>query len=163
MKEIVSFLQLNEFKTYIVSGTDTFFIRALACEKLNINPEYVVGTKITLNYDEERNAIRGDKLLYKNVKEVKPLSIIEEIGKQPVLSFGNSSGDIAMHRYCLDDNPYNAKAFMVVADDMDRERGYPPEEIEKRVQNWDDFYLFSMKNEWKTIYGDNVTLKKLYS
>ena len=48
---------------------------------------------------------------------------------------------------------------MNVADDQVRERGYSPEEIEKRIAEWGRFHKFSMKNDWKTIYGDNVTLK----
>ena len=85
--------------------------------------------------------------------------ILQEIGKQPVLSFGNSSGDIKMHRITLTNNPHESMAFMVVADDLNRERGYTPEELAKRTKDWGDFSLISMKNDWKTIYGDNVTLK----
>ena len=41
------------------------------------------------------------KLLVKNVKMNKPSVIAQEIGVQPVLSFGNSSGDASMANYVI--------------------------------------------------------------
>lgn len=159
MKEIVSFLQLNNFTTYICSGTDRFMCRTIACEVLNIPVNHVIGMDVSLYMDENHQMTRGDKLIYKNVKAVKSELITQEIGKKPILSFGNSSGDIEMHRLAIKGNNYKAKAFMLVADDMVRERGYTPSEIEKRTKNWGEFELISMKDNWKTIYGDNVTLR----
>lgn len=37
----------------------------------------------------------------------------QEIGKIPVLSFGNSSGDSAMHNYCLSNKNYKTLAFLL--------------------------------------------------
>ena len=52
------------------------------------------------------------------------VSAIEtEIGKKPVLSFGNSSGDTSMANYVINDNEYEALAFMVCCDDLEREKG----------------------------------------
>ena len=39
--------------------------------------------------------VRTDSLIIKNLKTNKVLQIYREIGKKPVLSFGNSSGDEA--------------------------------------------------------------------
>ena len=50
-------------------------------------------------------------------------AIVREIGKQPVLAFGNSSGDLAMEIYTISDNPYKSAAYMVLADDEKREYG----------------------------------------
>ena len=45
------------------------------------------------------------------------VSAIEtEIGKKPVLSFGNTS----MANYVINDNEYEALAFMVFCDDLER-------------------------------------------
>ncbi|MCQ2802897.1 MAG: hypothetical protein MJ225_04455 [Bacilli bacterium] len=159
MKEIVTYLQRNEFTTYICSGTDRFMCRTIACEVFNIPTNQVIGMDVSLYSNDQHQVIRGDKLIYKNVKDVKAQLILQEIGKQPVLSFGNSSGDIKMHRIALTGNRYKSMAFMVVADDTTRERGYTSEELEKRTKDWGDFSLISMKNNWKAIYGDNVTLK----
>ena len=37
-----------------------------------------------------------------------------------MISFGNSGGDSAMHNYCLG-NTYRSVAFMLIADDEDRD------------------------------------------
>lgn len=161
MKEIVSYLQLNDFTPYICSGTDRFMVRKIACKIFNIPSNHVIGMDVSLYKNENDQMTRGNKLIYKNVKEVKPQLISQEIGKKPVLSFGNSSGDEEMHRFCIKENHYKSKAFMVVADDVVRERGYSEKVIEKRIENWGEFNLISMKNNWKTIYGDGVTLKNI--
>ena len=41
--------------------------------------------------------------------------------KVPVLSFGNSSGDSAMHNFCLSNSVYKTAAFMLIADDEARD------------------------------------------
>ena len=38
-------------------------------------------------------------------------AIVREIGQQPVLAFGNSSGDLAMEIYTISNNPYRSKAY----------------------------------------------------
>ena len=114
---------------------------------------------VSLYRDSEGTTIRGPELKYKNVKEIKAELIAQEIGTWPILSFGNSSGDIQMHEMALNNKNYHSLAFMNVADDLEREFGYTKEELEKRTKDWGKFEKFSMKNDWKTIYGDNVTIK----
>ena len=75
----------------------------------------------------------------------------------PVLSFGNSSGDAAMHNYCLSNNQYRTAVFMLVADDDARDHANLAEAA-KREAKWREanYYIISMKNDFKTIYGPNV-------
>ena len=79
---------------------------------------------------------------------------------QPVLSFGNSSGDAAMANFVLDENPYKSAAFMLCCDDTERENGNP-EKAEKMRKTCEEngYTAISMKNDWTTIYGENVTKK----
>ena len=86
--------------------------------------------------------------------------ILQEIGEQPVLCFGNSGGDEAMANFTISNNKYKSLAYMLCCDDLDRENG----NIEKANKMYDScekngFTAISMKNDWKTIYGDNVTKK----
>ena len=97
--------------------------------------------------------------------------IIREIGKKPVLGFGNSNGDASMLNYVTTENKYNSKAFMIVADDVKREHGIDTiengivnttnsDELKKMWESKDyDFQVISMRDDWKTIYGENVTIK----
>lgn len=160
MIEVVEYLQQNNFDVYIVSGTDRFMVRKIISQHLNISTKKVIGMDVGLYVDVRGDVRRGSNLMYKNVKKVKPELIAQEIGNYPIISFGNSSGDIDMHNIALSNPNYHSIAFMNVADDQERERGYSPEEIEHRTEKWGAFHKFSMKNDWKTIYGDNVTLKQ---
>ena len=86
--------------------------------------------------------------------------IAQEIGEQPVLSFGNSTGDSSMAEYTITDNKYKSLAFMLCCDDLERENGNT-KKAEKmaslcKENNW---VPISMKNDWSTIYGDGVTKK----
>lgn len=160
MIEVVEFLQQNNFDVYVVSGTDRFMVRTIISQHLNISSKKVIGMDVSLYVDGDGNMCRGAELKYKNVKKVKPELIAQEIGNWPIVSFGNSSGDIDMHNIALNNPNYHSLAFMNVADDLVRERGYDGETLQKRIKGWADrFELISMKNDWKTIYGDNVTKK----
>ena len=86
---------------------------------------------------------------------------MQEIGVQPVLSFGNSSGDASMAEYVTSGNPYRSLAFMLCCDDTERENGNT-EKADKMYASCEEFgwIPISMKNDWSTIYGDGVTRKQ---
>lgn len=172
MIEVVAYLQNNGFSTYIVSGSDRMLCRALAGEVLNIPENQVIGMDVRLvaanqgekdGLDYQFNAGGSDKLVrsgelwLKNLKMNKVFNIAQEIGKQPVLSFGNSSGDVSMHEYTVTGNKYKAMAFMLIADDTERDHA-DMEETNKRKAKWEEkgYTIISMKNDFKTIYGEGV-------
>ncbi len=172
MIEIVSYLQENEFTTYVVSGSDRFLCRALVCDTLNIPESQVIGMDVKLEgtaqdgksgleyqFQSTDELIRTDELVIKNLKMNKVALIAKEIGKQPVISFGNSSGDISMHVYTTSNNKYESRAYMLVADDTERDHA-KIEEANKRQASWNEygFNIISMKNDFRTIYGDNVEI-----
>ncbi|MBO4286064.1 MAG: haloacid dehalogenase-like hydrolase, partial [Bacilli bacterium] len=123
------------------------------------------GVNYTMGVDEY--LVRTDNLLIKNLKTNKVKQISQEIGKVPVLSFGNSGGDSAMHNYCLSNKQYKSEAFMLVADDdtRDHAKKYGEDDasfnarIEKLNSDWAkaNYNVISMKNDFKTIYGESVT------
>ena len=169
MLEVFEYLEDNDFTYYVVSGSDRFICRALV-DSLNIPSNRVIGMDVTLKSDKqgdedgvnytyttEDNLIRSDELIIKNLKTNKVKAIAKEIGKVPVLSFGNSSGDSAMHNYCMANDKYKSQAFMLVADDDQRDHA-DLEEGAKRQANWEKagYNVISMKNDFKTIYGDGV-------
>lgn len=101
---------------------------------------------------------RDDKLLAKNV-EMNKVSVLEqELGQQPILAFGNSSGDASMMTYTIANNIYKSMAFWVVNDDMQREYGDPAKSAKmKATASQQDWTVISMQDDFKTIYGENVT------
>lgn len=169
MLEIFDYLEANKFTYYVVSGSDRYICRALV-DSLGIEPNRVIGMDVVLeasgqgdkdgvNYDMQPSEylVRTSELIIKNLKTNKVKQISQEIGKTPVLSFGNSSGDVAMHNYCMGNTKYKSAAFMVVADDFDRD--HTTQDIADRAIKWKElgYNMFSMKNDFKTIYGKGVT------
>lgn len=175
MLEVIELLQENDFTVYIVSGTDRLIVRG-ACEGLDflhIPPNNIIGSNELLVsshqgdadgldyvYADDDDLILAGKFIIKNLKMNKVTAIAQEIGIQPVLAFGNSSGDFSMGKYTVKDNPYKAMAFMLCCDDTVRENGN-----ESKAQKMADtcaengWIAVSMKNDWKTIYGEEVTRK----
>ena len=168
MLEVFDYLEANDFTYYVVSGSDRFICRSLV-ESIGIPANRVIGMDVELKstkqegdgvnytFTKEEDLVRTENLLIKNLKTNKVKQIAQEIGKIPVLSFGNSSGDSAMHNYCLSNPNYHTEAFMLVADDNVRDHA-SLEEAAKRQANWEkaNYNIISMKNDFKTIYGDGV-------
>ena len=169
MLEVFDYLKDNGFTCYVVSGSDRFLCRALV-EPLGIQPGRVIGMDVCLSASRqgadagvdytmgrEECLLRTDSLIIKNLKTNKVLQISQEIGKIPVLSFGNSGGDCAMHNYCLSNPRHRTAAFMLVADDDVRDHA-DLAEGERRRKQWTDagYTVISMKNDFKTIYGYGV-------
>ena len=169
MVEVFEYLKDNGFTYYVVSGSDRFICRALA-EPLGIEPNRVIGMDVMLRTNnqgadagvdhamgKEEYLIRTDSLLVKNLKTNKVLQISQEIGKVPVLSFGNSGGDTSMHNHCLSNIRYNTAAFMLIADDEDRDHANREKAL-KLADQWRQagYHVISMRDDFKTIYGYGV-------
>ena len=169
MLEVFDYLKDNGFTCYVISGSDRFICRSLV-ESIGIEPNKVIGMDVCLmsdkqgdnpgvdyNMGKDEYLVRTDSLIIKNLKTNKVRQISQEIGKVPVLSFGNSSGDEAMHNYCLSNKKYRTAAFMLVADDDARDHA-DLEEAARREKKWHeaDYNVISMKNDFRTIYGEGV-------
>lgn len=169
MLQVFDYLEANGFTYYVVSGSDRFICRALV-EPLGIAPNRVIGMDVRLqsssqgteagvNYTmgKEEDIVRTDELIIKNLKTNKVMQIAQEIGKVPVLSFGNSGGDCAMHNYCLSNEQHKTLAFMLIADDEDRDHANREKAL-KLAEQWQEngYIVISMKDDFKTIYGEGV-------
>ena len=168
MLEVFEYLQDHGFTYYVVSGSDRFICRALV-EPIGIAPNRVIGMDVKLvsgeqgseegvNYTmgREEEIYRTDELIIKNLKTNKVLQIAQEIGKVPVLSFGNSGGDCAMHNYCLS-STYRSAAFMLIADDDEHDHANRDKALQLATQ-WNEagYQVVSMRDDFKTIYGYGV-------
>jgi len=190
MIELVEYLQLNNFTVYVVSASDRFLIREYLKFHFKIPEQNVFATDVELmpkseeeNFNKTRKIneylgyrkndflIRNGNLIKKNVKLSKVRMVAREIGKKPVLSFGNSNSDVSLQNYVLNGNKYKSEAYMVVADDIKREYGVDKydskgnldtsksDEIKKKWKSEEYGYkVISMRDDFKTIYGENVTL-----
>lgn len=86
---------------------------------------------------------------------------VGDFNQCPVLSFGNSTGDISMTNFVMGNEKYKTAAFFVCCDDGVREKGSP-----EKAQKVYDFCAengwtpISMKNDWLTVFGEGVTKKQ---
>lgn len=175
MLEVVDYLEDNDFTVYIVSGTDRFIVRGICYDSaLDLPNRQIIGSDesviapdqgdedgLTYVFDDDDQLVLGGDFLVKNLKMNKVTVINQEIGQQPVLSFGNSTGDGSMAEYVTTGNKYKSLAFMLCCDDTERENGSE----EKAQKMYDlceeyDWVPISMKNDWTTIYGEGVTYIK---
>lgn len=170
MLEVVQYLEDNDFEIYIVTATERNIVRAIVKDTLNIDPAHVIGTEYGYTAtgqgdeaDGDYTYQNGDKVVFdgsyegENAKMCKVDAIVREIGQQPVLAFGNSSGDAAMMVYTISDNPHASAAFMVLHDDTEREDGDVEEAAEDKAK-WEElgFDIFSMKDDFGTIFDEGV-------
>ncbi|MBR1759771.1 MAG: haloacid dehalogenase-like hydrolase [Schwartzia sp.] len=171
MVEIMSYLTNHGFSVYIDSACGAATTRELVAGVIPVPPDRIAASDFVYTstnmggeepdqhfYDrhKEKIVISG-KPLIDNAKTRKIFSILNQIGKKPVLAFGNSMGDSGMLEYTLQDNPYPCASFLVLCDDTERELGNvkKAEDLKKFAlrRGWD---TISMKDEFKTIYGDGV-------
>ncbi len=170
MVELFEKLQKNDFTVYIVTATERNIVREVIKGKLNIPPSNVIGTEYGYTATGQGDAADGDytfqssdQIVFdgnyygENAKTSKVDAIVREIGQQPVLAFGNSSGDLAMEIYTISGNPYRSAAYMVLADDEAREYG-DAESAAKNREKYENMGIgiISMKDDFKTIYADGV-------
>ena len=173
MLEVIDYLQDNGFSIYICSGTDRFTVRAAIDGKINIPKGNVIGTEslvigdqqgdedyFNYTYHQDEHLMYKGQFVVKNLYMYKVYHIIREIGKIPILSFGNSNGDSSMANFVLSNKQHPGLAFMLLCDDTERENGNI-EKANKMKESCEKYNWIpvSMKNDWKTIYGDDVTKK----
>ena len=170
MIEVIEYLKANDFDVWMVSACEREVVRALV-ERYDIPYDHVIATDVPYNAsgkgDEAADEYNMDKeetiLLGDPIDEVecgksgKSAAIAREIGRRPVLAFGNSSGDYSMLNYAEGNPEHTGMGFFIVCDDTEREYGDAEkaagfyEEAEK--QGWT---AISMAEDWAVIYGEGV-------
>jgi phosphoserine phosphatase len=160
MLELLDYLRANGFRTYIVSGGGIEFMRAWVEEVYGIPPEQVIGSSIETKFEMREGGpvlVRIPEIDFVDDNEGKPVGIHKFIGRQPILAFGNSDGDLQMLQWtAAGDGP----RFMglVHHTDAEREWAYDRESPvgrldraldEARENGWT---VVDMKREWRAVY-----------
>ena len=137
MVSLIRYLSENDFQVFIVSGAERTLLRELTKGTLDkwVPPCNVIGTTFSLEAEkqgdtegrkytyapDDRVLLEGN-MIFKNLKMNKIVSLVDEIGDEPILSFGNSSGDISMAQYTVQNG---GRAYMLLCDDTERDYGSP--------------------------------------
>ena len=162
MLELLTYLQANGFKTFIVSGGGIEFMRPWTERVYGIPPEQVIGSSIKTKFevrDGKPVIVRLPELNFLDDKAGKPAAIQHHMGRRPVMAFGNSDGDLQMlqwtaggrgARFCL----------YVHHTDAEREWAYDRQSHvgkldkgldEAKAKGWT---VVSMKDDWKRVFPD---------
>jgi phosphoglycolate phosphatase-like HAD superfamily hydrolase len=166
MQEVLQYLRVNGYRTYIVTGGGQDFVRVYSEQTYGIPREQVVGTMggTMYGYDKEGKPIltKEPKLLLNDNNAGKPEGIHLVIGRRPYAAFGNSPGDQQMLEYTKAGDGARL-AMLVLHDDATREYAYGPtqglpdtkvgtfpQSLYDRAQK-SGWTVISMKNDWKRI------------
>ena len=160
MTELIGLLRSRGFKVYIVSGSNIDFVRALSQRLYGISPEQVVGSLSKLDLvtqDNRLELIRAPQIEMIDDGPGKPVGINRQIGKRPLMAFGNSDGDLEMLKWTTDGKGPRFGAF-VHHDDAKREYRYDRDSSVGRLNKGLDaapanhWLVISMERDWKRIF-----------
>jgi hypothetical protein len=158
--ELLNFLRQNGFKTYIVTGGGMDFVRACSEEVYGIPREQVIGSSQKLGFEVSQGrggVMKLAELNSFNDREAKPQNIALQIGRRPILAFGNSDGDLAMLRYTKTGKG-SRLALLLHHDDGEREVAYDREfqvsPLNEALEKAEEYgiTLVSMKRDWNVIF-----------
>ncbi|RON39900.1 haloacid dehalogenase [Pseudomonas frederiksbergensis] len=160
MLEMLDYLRSQQFKTYIVSGGDTAFMRAFAEKVYGIPPEQVIGTTFVTAFqlkDGQPSILRTAKLAHNDDGPGKPESIDAAIGRRPILAFGNSDGDLQMLQWTA---AGTGKRFMGLVHHTDAKREWaydrqsPVGKLDKALDEAKSrgWTIVDMAAEWRRVY-----------
>ncbi|MGB6123010.1 MAG: HAD family hydrolase, partial [Bacteroidota bacterium] len=160
MLELLDYLRTNGFKTYIISGGGIEFLRPWAEEAYGIPPEQVVGSSIKTKFelrDGKPVIIRLPEIDFIDDKAGKPVGIHKFIGKRPIVSCGNSDGDLQMMQWTAGGDGSRLMLY-VHHTDAEREWAYDRDSHvgrfdkgldEAREKGWT---IVDMKKDWRVIF-----------
>jgi phosphoserine phosphatase len=160
MLEVLAAFRARGWRTCIVSGGTTEFMRPWAEHAYGVPPAQVVGTTFKLRY--ERRQGRGELLTlpeldFNDDGPGKPAAISRILAQRPRAAFGNSDGDYEMLEYTTTGEGRRL-GVIVHHDDAEREYAYDRQSHVGRLdRGLDDaerqgWKLASMKNDWTGIF-----------
>ena len=155
MIELLRYLEMHGFATYIASGGDRDFMRPVAEDMYGIPPERIIGSALGLTYSSEGGE---SVLLYKGAMDFlddgpeKPIRIWSRIGRRPILAFGNSNGDVPMLAFTGTPTT-QALRLLLLHDDAEREFDYTAgAEQALDTASQENWTVVSMRNDWNTVF-----------
>ena len=132
MVEMYEYLKANDFDIYFVSGNCNSLTYAWANYYFNADYAHSIGSNLILISDDSKGVKMGPSGKYEGCwNEVKSYRIYNQIGKCPVLGFGNSDGDVHMLSWIKTNPDYKSLSVMINHDDDKREYAYSVDSITK--------------------------------
>jgi phosphoglycolate phosphatase-like HAD superfamily hydrolase len=160
MIELLTYLKSNGYINYIVSGGGTQFMRPWTQQAYGIPPERIIGSSIKSKFVEingQYRIIGLPELEWINDGLHKPLAIEHQIGRRPVIAFGNSDGDQEMLLWTtgapgprLGGLIHHTDGVREVAYDRQSPIGKLNTALDLAPKN--NWLVVDMKKDWRTIF-----------
>lgn len=155
MIELLRYLEAHDFATYIVSGGGRDFMRAISDELYGVPRERVIGSSAALEFVDDP---AGGTVIWKPAVDSiddgpeKPVRIWSRTGRRPLISVGNSNGDIEMLSFARKAGRPSL-GVLIHHDDADREFAYDTgaERALARAAG-DDWTVVSMRADWTAVF-----------
>lgn len=161
MVELLAYLRAHGFKTFIVSGGGTSFMRPWTEAVYGIPPEQVIGSRFHASYRDEGSGPfiqREAEVDFIDDGPGKPVGIYHAIGRRPILAAGNSDGDLQMLQWTqAGEGP--RLALLVHHTDDEREVAYDRAsamgKLDKAlaVAATEGWQVIDIKKDWKQVFA----------
>lgn len=156
MLELLAYLRVNRFMTFIVSGGGVEFIRPWSDRVYGVTPEQVVGSTIKTRF-QMRDGVpilfRLPEVDFVDDGTGKPVGINARIGRRPIAAFGNSDGDLQMLQWATKGTGARRLGLIVHHDDGAREYAYDDHaHMVLQAAAMNKWTAVSMKDDWKRIF-----------
>ncbi len=170
MLQLLVALERREFTTFIVTGGGIEFVRSVAPELYGVPPERIVGSFVNYHYDAKKRELRRghDIVGHPNEGEEKVIRTQQMLGRQPILTAGNSAGDGPLLDYTIGTGDHGVRmALLIDHDDADREYAY--ESVAASFSNGRNivdvgresgWQIVSMRDDWATVFASTDTAPK---
>lgn len=162
MLELLDYLRVNGFKTYIVSGGGVDFMRPWTEVVYGIPAEQVIGSSGKVKFEIKDGVpvlIKLPEINFIDDKEGKPVGIYQYIGKRPIAAFGNSDGDLQMLQYTASANKKSLVLYVHHTDsirewayDRNSHIGQLDKGLDEAIEK--SWVVADMKNDWNKIYNE---------
>jgi phosphoserine phosphatase len=156
MLELIALLRAKDFKVYIVTNYGADFVRELSETVYGVPRDRVIGTTPEYEFRENTEGgylARKDNVDVFNEKAGKAENIQLHIGRRPILTAGNSNGDLAMMMMAAGGH-HPFLNLVVQHDDAEREFAYD-DNTDKvlRAAQTRGWTVVSMRSDFNTVFA----------
>ncbi len=151
MEEMYDYLEANGFEIFFVSGNCNALTYAWANYYFGADYAHCIGSNVELEIDDSRDFRMEPTGEYEGCwKEKKCYRIYNQVGKCPVLAFGNSDGDVQMLQWTQANPEHPGLGVMIVHDDR-REYVYAVDAISRFCEK-NQFVKAEISKNFKDIF-----------
>jgi haloacid dehalogenase-like hydrolase len=153
--ELMRFLENNQFQIFLCADAKSF-IRCISEEVFGVPRDRVIGSDVQVEYNTHGGSVNLVRMTSRVPPPMagpgKPIHIQRQIGRRPILAFGNSDADIEMLQFTRQSSRPSL-SLLLHHDDAEREYAYDTGAEKILVmapkQSW---VVVSMKQDFRQVF-----------